>query len=38
MWTFMLIILSCGIRVVAYDGSPFYPSLENVLKLVSDQR
>ena len=33
----MLTGLSCGARLVLYDGSPFHPTVENYLKFVSDQ-
>ncbi|KAF8904400.1 acetoacetyl-CoA synthetase [Gymnopilus junonius] len=38
MWTFMLTGLSCGARLILYDGSPFHPTVEKYLKFVSDQR
>ncbi|KAJ3509790.1 hypothetical protein NLJ89_g5033 [Agrocybe chaxingu] len=37
LWNFMLIGLSCGCRLVLYDGSPFYPDIKTYLKFVSDQ-
>ncbi|TFK70614.1 acetoacetate-CoA ligase [Pluteus cervinus] len=37
MWVFMLAGLACGTRVILYDGSPFYPSLETYLKFINDQ-
>lgn len=33
----MLVGLSCGSRVVLYDGSPFHPDLKTYLKFVSDE-
>ncbi|KAF5380266.1 hypothetical protein D9757_008210 [Collybiopsis confluens] len=36
MWTFMLSALATGARMILYDGSPFYPSLESYLKFISD--
>ena len=33
----MLVGLSCGSRVILYDGSPFHPDLETFLKVVSDE-
>ncbi|KDR75136.1 hypothetical protein GALMADRAFT_140674 [Galerina marginata CBS 339.88] len=37
MWTFMLTGLSCGARLILYDGSPFHPDVKTYLKLISDQ-
>jgi len=37
MWTFMIIGLACGSRIILYDGSPFYPDLKTYLKFVGDQ-
>ncbi|RDB16867.1 Acetoacetyl-CoA synthetase [Hypsizygus marmoreus] len=37
MWTFMLSGLSCGARVILYDGSPFHPDLRTYLKFIDDQ-
>ncbi|KDQ57431.1 hypothetical protein JAAARDRAFT_35147 [Jaapia argillacea MUCL 33604] len=37
MWPFMLSGLSCGVRIITYDGSPFYPDVKTFLKFVSDQ-
>ncbi|PPQ70292.1 hypothetical protein CVT25_014614 [Psilocybe cyanescens] len=37
MWTYMLTGLSCGSRIILYDGSPFHPSVETYLKFISDQ-
>ncbi|KIK69329.1 hypothetical protein GYMLUDRAFT_255855 [Collybiopsis luxurians FD-317 M1] len=36
MWTFMLTTLATGARMILYDGSPFYPSLESYLKFTND--
>ncbi|KAJ7646856.1 acetoacetyl-CoA synthetase [Roridomyces roridus] len=38
MWTFMLTGLAAGVRVVLYDGSPFYPDIRKYLKFIGDQR
>ncbi|KAI0339857.1 acetoacetate-CoA ligase [Trametopsis cervina] len=37
MWNSMLPALSQRSRLIAYDGSPFHPSLPAFLKFVSDQ-
>ena len=37
MWTFMIVGLSCGSRVILYDGSPFHPDLKTYLKFICDQ-
>ncbi|CAA7261760.1 unnamed protein product [Cyclocybe aegerita] len=37
MWTFMLTALSCGTRLILYDGSPFHPDVRTYLKFISDQ-
>ncbi|KAI0062826.1 acetoacetate-CoA ligase [Artomyces pyxidatus] len=37
MWPFMLVGLSCGARLVVYDGSPFYPDVKSFLQFVHDQ-
>ncbi|GBE80624.1 Malonamoyl-CoA synthetase vrtB [Sparassis crispa] len=37
MWPFMLNGLSCGCRVILYDGSPFYPDVRDFLKFISVQ-
>ncbi|KAF8893473.1 acetoacetyl-CoA synthetase [Infundibulicybe gibba] len=37
MWTYMLSALSCGTRIILYDGSPFYPNVDTYLKLINDQ-
>lgn len=36
MWASMVTALSCGCRIVLYDGSPFYPDVNNYLKFVND--
>jgi hypothetical protein len=33
----MLVGLSCGSRIILYDGSPFHPGLETYLKFASDE-
>ncbi|THH05067.1 hypothetical protein EW145_g5069 [Phellinidium pouzarii] len=38
MWPYMLSALACGVRIVAYDGSPFHPDVREFLKFVSEQR
>ena len=37
MWPYMLSGLACGSRIILYDGSPFYPSVKNFLRLVDEQ-
>lgn len=37
MWPFMLAALSCGARIVTYDGTPFYPDVQTFLQFVSEQ-
>ena len=37
MWPYMISGLALGVRVVAYDGSPFYPDLRDFLKFVDKQ-
>ncbi|THH03812.1 hypothetical protein EW146_g10337, partial [Bondarzewia mesenterica] len=37
MWPYMLAGLSCGARLILYDGSPFYPDVRSYLKFVNDQ-
>ncbi|KAK0476711.1 acetoacetyl-CoA synthetase [Armillaria novae-zelandiae] len=37
MWTVMLTALSCGLRVICYDGSPLHPDLRTFLKFINDQ-
>ncbi len=37
MWPYMLSGLALGVRIVAYDGSPFYPGLHEFLKLVDEE-
>ncbi|PFH53749.1 hypothetical protein AMATHDRAFT_73172 [Amanita thiersii Skay4041] len=37
MWPYMLAGLACGARLILYDGSPFYPTLETYLKFIHDQ-
>ncbi|KAJ3555557.1 hypothetical protein NM688_g2508 [Phlebia brevispora] len=36
MWNAMLQVLAQGVRLIAYDGSPFYPSLHHFVKLLDD--
>lgn len=38
MWNHMLTGLSIGARIILYDGSPFYPSLVDYLKLIDTQK
>ena len=38
MWPYMLSAFSCGTRIIAYDGSPFYPDVRGFLKFVSRER
>ncbi|OSX66017.1 hypothetical protein POSPLADRAFT_1043540 [Postia placenta MAD-698-R-SB12] len=35
MWPYMLQGLACGARIIAYDGSPFYPNVHHFLKFLS---
>ncbi|EKM80626.1 hypothetical protein AGABI1DRAFT_55606 [Agaricus bisporus var. burnettii JB137-S8] len=37
MWTYMLVGLALGARIILYDGSPFYPDLINYLKFIDTQ-
>ncbi|KAI0321066.1 acetoacetate-CoA ligase [Amylostereum chailletii] len=37
MWPYMLTGLSCGARIVLYDGSPFYPDIRTYLKFIHEQ-
>ncbi|TFK26513.1 acetoacetyl-CoA synthetase [Coprinopsis marcescibilis] len=37
MWTYMVTGLSAGLRLVLYDGSPFYPDVQTYLKFINDQ-
>jgi acetoacetyl-CoA synthetase len=37
MWPYMLAALSCGTRIVTYDGTPFYPDARIFLKFVGQQ-
>ncbi|KZV61717.1 acetoacetate-CoA ligase [Peniophora sp. CONT] len=37
MWPYMLAGLSCGARLVLYDGSPFYPDVQTYLKFIDEQ-
>ncbi|KIJ18607.1 acetoacetate---CoA ligase [Paxillus involutus ATCC 200175] len=34
MWPFMLSGLACGARIVVYEGSPFYPDVNEYLKFI----
>jgi acyl-coenzyme A synthetase/AMP-(fatty) acid ligase len=38
MWTYMLIGLSIGARIILYDGSPFHPNLVDYLKFIDTQK
>ena len=38
MWPYMLSVLALGTRLIAYDGSPFYPDVKEFLKFVSSER
>lgn len=38
MWTYMLVGLALGARIILYDGSPFYPDLINYLKFIDTQK
>lgn len=38
MWPFMLAALATGARIIAYDGSPFFPDVRNFLRFISEQR
>ncbi|THV05077.1 acetoacetate-CoA ligase [Dendrothele bispora CBS 962.96] len=37
MWMLMIGALSIGARTIAYDGSPFYPSVPAFLRMVDEQ-
>ena len=37
MWNAMVPALTVGTRLLAYDGSPFYPDVRSFLKMISDQ-
>lgn len=37
MWNWMLSALLCGTRLILYDGNPFYPTAERLLKLWEDE-
>ncbi|OCH93786.1 acetoacetate-CoA ligase [Obba rivulosa] len=37
MWPYMLSGLSCGSRIICYDGSPFHPDVRTFLKFLSDE-
>lgn len=37
MWPYMLNGLSCGSRIICYDGSPFHPDVRTFLKFLSDE-
>jgi acetoacetyl-CoA synthetase len=37
MWPYMLNGLSCGARMILYEGSPFYPDVKTYLKLIDQQ-
>ena len=32
MWNWQVAALSCGASIYLYDGSPFYPSLDVLIK------
>ena len=34
MWPFMLSGLACGVHIVLYEGSPFYPDVREYLKFI----
>ncbi|PFH53745.1 hypothetical protein AMATHDRAFT_137053 [Amanita thiersii Skay4041] len=38
MWTFMLATLSCGGRIILYEGSPFHPTLGRFLRFIDEQK
>ena len=38
MWPHMISALALGARLIAYDGSPFYPDVRGFLRFISDQR
>jgi len=37
MWPYMLAGLSCGSRIILYDGSPFYPDVKAYLRFIDEQ-
>jgi acetoacetyl-CoA synthetase len=38
MWNFLVSGLALGVNVVLYDGSPKYPDLSALWKLIEDER
>jgi acetoacetyl-CoA synthetase len=38
VWNFMTFSLARGARIVLYDGSPFYPSTDAILRHVANER
>ncbi len=37
MWNYLVAALSCGSRIVLYDGSPLHPSPDHQFELVKQQ-
>ncbi len=38
MWNWQVAALSCGASIYLYDGSPFYPTLDVLIKYCSEQK
>jgi len=38
MWNWQVAALSCGASIYLYDGSPFYPSIDILIKYCSEQK
>ena len=38
MWNWQVAALSCGASIYLYDGSPFYPTLDILIKYCSEQK
>ena len=37
MWNWQVAALSCGASIYLYDGSPFYPTLDVLIKYCSEE-
>ena len=38
MWNWQVAALSCGASIYLYDGSPFYPTLDVLIKYCSEEK
>jgi acetoacetyl-CoA synthetase len=38
MWNYAMAALSCGTRLVLYDGSPLLPNCAGQLEIVGEQK